>query len=108
MHVLRGIDTAELITHLSDFSAAIWFLDDGYRDKWTWDLCLGNLNDSARQATYQWLRDHNLDFAIRQDKRYIRLHNQSSRDIDQLILANIPAGLDIVQKKIGNKGGDAQ
>lgn len=104
---LKYLTKIDIIKNLNDFEFAIWMLDDGYRDKWSWDLCLGNLSEEEKLEVEKFLLQKNLSFVYRKDKRYIRFHNQATRVIDEIILNNIPNDLDIINNKI-RKGGDQQ
>lgn len=104
---LKYLTKIDIIKNLNDFEFAIWMLDDGYRDKWTWDLCLGNLSEEEKLEVERFLLQKNLSFVYRKDRRYIRFHNQATRVIDEIILNNIPNDLDIINNKI-RKGGYQQ
>ena len=98
------LSRGEIVRTLTPFELAIWILDDGYRDRWTWDLCLGQPDAELYSAVAEKCQEWQLTYSLRTDERYIRFHNAATRHIDEIILANIPNNLDIVQAKICERG----
>lgn len=100
---LKELTKVNIIKNLDGFGLSIWFLDDGYRDKWTWDLCLGDKSPEETKAIHEKLAEYGLKYTYRKDARYIRFSNESSRRIDSMILFNIPNNLDIIKYKINKE-----
>lgn len=98
----RSIPKLELIHKLNEFSFCIWILDDGYRGKSNWQLCIAEMENLYNDIEYILNKKFNIKCKQEKDKRYIRFNAESSRKIDEIILKNIPNELDIVQYKIIN------
>lgn len=98
----RAMTKRELIDNLNEFSLAILMLDDGYRDRSNWEVCLADILLEDREYFVKIMQDKfNLDSYLDfTDDRYINFRAESSRKIDEIILENIPNDLDIIRYKI--------
>lgn len=98
----RAMTKRELIDNLNEFSLAILMLDDGYRDRSNWEVCLADILLEDREYFVKIMQDKfNLDsYLDSTDDRYINFRAESSRQIDEIILKNIPTDLDIIRYKI--------
>lgn len=99
-HMRGALTRPELIRSLTPFEFAVWMLDDGYRDVWTWDLCVGDTSPENVEAVADLCARWGLTYKARTDRRYVRFHNAATRAIDEMILANVPTQMDIVRAKI--------
>ena len=97
----RGKTYTELLKLINKYSLSIWILDDGHRcDKW--DLCVAQYTQNdINFAIHKLKEDFNLtSYQSNSDKRYIKFNADSSRELDKIILDNIPNELDIIKYKI--------
>lgn len=109
LKILRKQSKVDIIHNITDLELSIWMLDDGYRDIYNWDLCIASLSLEEKVELFKVLQDKNLKYAVRKDPRYIRFNCRSTRELDAVILENIPNELDIIQYKIlKRKVGGAQ
>jgi len=100
--VYRSMSKRELINELNEFSLSILVLDDGFRGKSYWNICLAEYSQEDIEFTLAVLKDK-FGLNARQsnhDKRYINTTSDSSRKLDEIILKNIPNNLDIIKYKI--------
>lgn len=97
---IRNMTRLEIIEKLNEFGLALHILDDGYRDK-LWELCLAEYTDEEVELYLKICKERfNIDGWREKDDRYIRFDAPSSREIDKIILRNVPNDLDIIRKKI--------
>jgi len=90
-----------LLNLINEFSFSIWMLDDGYRDKSNWELCVAEYTPSDVEFAINILKDkYGLDSRVKKDIRYLYFDAKSSRKIDNIILNNIPNDLDIIKYKL--------
>lgn len=100
---IRNMSKSDIISQLNELGLSLHLLDDGYRSRSNWQLCLAEYTideinlyiDTCRQKFGIYAK-------ILKDDRYIQFTADSSRIIDSIILKNIPNELDIVQQKIIN------
>lgn len=96
----RGKTYTELLELMNEYSLSIWVLDDGFRGNY-WELCVAEYTkDDIEFAINKLKNDYNLEAYQCNDKRYMKFTADSSRDLDNIILKNIPNELDIIQYKI--------
>jgi hypothetical protein len=98
----RAMTKRELINNLNEFSLSILMLDDGYRDRSNWEVCLADILLKDREHFVNIMRERfNLEsYLDSTDNRYINFRAESSRELDTMILNNIPNDLDIIKSKI--------
>ena len=97
----RGKSYTYLLNLMNEFSFSIWMLDDGYRDKSNWELCVAEYTQDDINYAINLLKEKfELICWQEKDVRYIRFDAPSSRKIDKIILNNIPNNLDIIKYKI--------
>jgi hypothetical protein len=86
---------------MNEYSLSIWVLDDGHRDD-KWELCVAQYTqDDIDFAISKLKNNYNLiSYQSNSDKRYLKFDADSSRELDKIILNNIPNELDIIQYKI--------
>ena len=97
----RGKSYTYLLNLMNKFSFSIWMLDDGYRDKSNWELCVAEYTqDDIDYAINIFKEKFELICWQEKDIRYLRFDAPSSRKIDKIILNNIPNDLDIIKYKI--------
>lgn len=98
----RNMTVIDLIENLSEFSLSIFVLDDGNREKSNWNICLAGLTIDERKRFINVAKSKfNLDIKLTtHDNRYAIVLADSSRELDNIILKNIPNDLDIIQYKI--------
>lgn len=97
---INKIPVVRIFESLTDLQLAIWFLDDSYRGKYDWELCVASYSPEEREVALQRFAEKGLRARFKKDERYIRFTGNSVRQIDDIILANIPNHLDVVQDKI--------
>lgn len=98
----RNMSKRELIDRLNEFSLAIYMLDDGFRDRSNWKICLAGIPMEDR---LHFIKVMDSKFSLNAyvdtgDDRYINFRAESSRNLDYMILKNIPKDLDIIKYKI--------
>jgi len=97
----RGLPKFEYLERLSDISFSIWILDDGYRGDSNWSLCVAEYTEKDKNIAIDILTNK---FGLKcwYDKTglYMYFNSESSKQIDKIILKNIPNHLDIVRYKI--------
>lgn len=100
---IRAMSRSEILSQINELGFAIHMLDDGYRSKSYWELCLA---EWAEEEVDQYLNICNEKFGItgkrRADKRYISFNSEDSKKIDEIILNVVPNNLDIIKYKILN------
>ena len=101
----REMSKMDLMNQLNEFSFAIWMLDDGHCvEKGYWELCAPLDSDKERSAMKNILYNKFGITPIEQkDNRYFKFHSEDSFKVTNMILNNIPNGLDVIQNKILNK-----
>jgi len=98
---VRDMSKKEVISSLNEFSLCIWLLDDGYRGRSNWQLCIADFDKEESSHILNTLKERfNLIGRLRKDIRYIDFDAKDTRRIDKMILNNIPNELDVVKKKI--------
>jgi len=101
----RGKSYTYLLNLMNEFSFSIWVLDDGYRGDSNWELCVAEYTQNDIEFAINKLKsDYNLVAYQCSDKRYIKFTADSSRELDKIILNNIPNELDIIKYKILHNG----
>lgn len=100
----RDMPIIEVLTRMNEFSFSVWMLDDAHRSPNYWELCVAPYNENEVNKILEVLRtSFNLECKLHStDNRYIRFTAKASRDIDAIILKNIPNELDVIKKKITN------
>jgi hypothetical protein len=105
----RDMSIKEIVKKLNEFSFSIWLLDDGHRSSGCWDLCVAPYSaDEVNEILNVIHERFKLECKIKSDNRYILFTAKSSRDLDQIILKNIPNELDVIRKKITEKDIDTE
>ena len=100
---IRDMPRIKKIHKLNELGLSLHCLDDAYRSKTAWELCLAEYPQEENDLYIKICKDNfGLKAKQKKDERYIRFDVDSSRKIDKMILRNIPNDLDIVQKKILN------
>ena len=100
---IREMSKSDIINQLNEFGICIHLLDDGYRGKSNWQVCIANFTESEKDLYIdKCKKDIGLNCHINIDDRYITFDTVSSRKIDELILFYLPNDLDIVKYKIIN------
>lgn len=98
---IRDMSKTDIISQLDEFGLSIHILDDGHRARSNWELCLAALDAEEIDLYCRILQEKlGLYGYQKKDNRYIVFDAVSSRNIDQMILENVPNDLDIVQRKI--------
>jgi len=90
-----------LLNLLNEYSLLIWILDDAYRGRSNWTLCVAEYTQSDIDCGIRILKDR-FDLICWQNKdvRYLSFDAESSRAIDRIILKNLPNNFDIIKYKI--------
>lgn len=98
----REMSKHDLINNLNEFSLSIFALDDGYRGDSNWEICLADIPIDDRYFFVDIMKSRfNLNgYVTDYDKRYMKFTAESSRQLDNIILQNIPCELDIIKDKI--------
>ena len=97
----RGKSYTYLLNLMNEFSFSIWMLDDGYRSRSNWELCVAEYEQEDVQFAIDILKNkYDLTSRLKKDIRYLYFDAKSSREIDKIILRNIPNELDIIKYKI--------
>lgn len=97
----RGKSYSHLLNLINEFSFSIWMLDDGYRSNSNWELCVAEYKQEDVILAIDILKNkYNLTSRLKKDIRYLYFDAKSSREIDKIILRNIPNELDIIKYKI--------
>lgn len=100
---IRNMSRTEIISKLNELGLSLHLLDDGYRSKSNWQLCLAEYTKDEVNLYIDICQNRfGLKAKVLKDERYIQFTADSSRLIDSIILNNIPNELDIVQQKIIN------
>ena len=93
----------EIINRLNEFGLSLFLLDDGHRYQRFWQLCISSYDEDEVSLLLNILKTRfNLDCKINSDGRTIDFSSISSKELDDIILRNIPNDLDIIQYKIIN------
>ena len=101
----RKLSKIDIIKQLDEFQLSVYFLDDGCRDDSNWTLCVASFTQEEKEFFINYIKEkfNLIGYVTTFDNRYIKLTSDSSRDLDNIILKNIPNELDIVKYKIINK-----
>lgn len=98
---IREMSKYEIIDKLNEFGLSIHMLDDAYRSRSNWDICVASFTDKEKNLYINICQERfGLSCKLMNDNRYIEFDALSSRKIDDIILSNIPNDLDVVQYKI--------
>lgn len=104
---IRTMSKSDIIELLDEFGLALFFLDDAYRSKTNWVLCVASFTDDEKQLFIDMCNERfDLIGKLQKDVNYITFTSDSSKRIDSIILGIIPNELDIVKDKIMSKGID--
>ncbi len=104
---IRSMSKSDIIELLDEFGLALFFLDDAYRSKTNWVLCVASFADDEKQLFIDMCNERfDLIGKLQKDVNYISFTSDSSKRIDSIILDIIPNELDIVKDKITSKGID--
>ena len=86
---------------MNEYSLSIWILDDGFRAKSNWQLCVAEYTQDDIKCTLDILKNkYNIIGWQNKDIRYLTFDAPSSRKIDEIILNNILNDLDVIKYKI--------
>lgn len=102
---IRDLSRYNIIQSLDGFQLSILMLDDGHRSNSNWQICVASFSEEDKDLFINVCKDKfklNANL-LNNDSRYILFDADSSRQIDRIILENIPNNLDVVQYKIINK-----
>ena len=100
---IRSMSRSEIISQLNELGLSLHLLDDGYRGRSNWQLCLAEYTKDEINLYIKICKERfHFDAKILTDDRYIQFTADSSRLIDAMILECIPNELDIIQNKIIN------
>lgn len=99
---IRSMTYKDIIPQLNELGLAIHFLDDAYRSRSSWNICLAEYSQEEIDLYIKTLKDKFNLFGKQYDSIYMRLNSDSSRKLDKIILSIIPNDLDIIQYKIIN------
>lgn len=98
---IRSMDIKDIIIQLNEFGLSLHMLDDGFRGHSNWQLCMADYSQEEIDLYIKICKEKFGLFAKQlKDNRYIQFDAESSRNIDKIILDNIPNDLDIVKYKI--------
>jgi len=90
-----------LLNQLNEYSFSIWMLDDAYRGYSNWSLCVAEYTQEDVNNAINILKERfNLNCWQGKDIRYLQFDAECSRNIDLIILRNIPNEFDIIKYKI--------
>lgn len=103
LKLIRSMKIKDIIIQLNEFGLSLHMLDDGYRGYSNWQLCLADYSQDDIDL-YMKVCQEKFGLYAKQlkDNRYIQFDSKSSRNIDEIILNNIPNNLDIIKYKILN------
>lgn len=100
---IRAMTRCEIISKLNELGLCLHLLDDGNRNRSNWQLCIAEYTQEEKDLYINVCKNRfGLDVKLMKDVRYMQFTADSSRQIDAMILNNIPNELDIVQQKIIN------
>ena len=101
---IKNMSSSEIIMNINEFGLSIFLLDDGDRTKCNWRLCMAEYTEEEKQLFIDICKEKFslLPHIINSDNRYLLFNAEDSREIDNIILRNIPNSLDIIQYKIVN------
>ena len=101
---IKNMSSSEIIMNINEFGLSIFLLDDGDRTKCNWRLCMAEYTEEEKQLFIDTCKEKFglLPHIINADNRYLLFNSEDSREIDNIILRNIPNNLDIVQYRIIN------
>lgn len=100
LYGIREMSRSEIIEQLNEFGLSLHLLDDGNRGD-LWHICLAEWTVEEKELYVSICEDRfGLNCYLMKDDRYAYFDADSSRNIDKIILSNIPNDLDIVHKKI--------
>lgn len=96
---IRVMPNIDKIKNLNEFQLSLLMLDDGNRDS-LWHLCVAGWNNEEIECLLNVFSKYNIEGIRQKDVRYLNFTALGSKNIDEMILNNIPNDLDIVKKKI--------
>jgi hypothetical protein len=100
---IRAMTRYEIISQLNELGICLHLLDDGNRNRSNWQLCVAEYTQEEKDLYIDVCKNKfGLEAKLMKDDRYMQFAADSSRQIDSMILNNIPNELDIVQQKIIN------
>lgn len=102
---IRNEPVSSLISSLNSFGLSIWLLDDGYRGPY-WELCVASYTEDEKKLILSKLFEMGFSSAhlTNYNPRYLRFNAEDSRELDKVILTEIPNDLDIIKYKIIENG----
>lgn len=101
---IRSMSKSSIIKSLDNFGMSLFFLDDAYRSKTNWIICVASFTDEEKRLFIEVCGEKfSLVGKSLKDTDYISFTSDSSRKIDSMILEVIPNDLDIVKDKIISK-----
>ena len=101
----KKMSTSDIIKNLNKFSLSVFMLDDGYRNEYSWEICVANFSDEEKHLFLKVLKDNwgIVGNIVPSDHRYIVYSKCNKDKIDEIILSQIPNDLDIIKYKILDK-----
>lgn len=101
---IRAMSKSDIIKSLDSFGMSLFFLDDAYRSRTNWIICVASFTDEEKRLFIEICSEKfNLIGKPLKDTNYISFTSDSSKKIDSMILEVIPNDLDIVKDKIISK-----
>ena len=101
---IRLMSKSDIIKSLDNFGISLFFLDDAYRSKTNWIICVASFTYEEKRLFIEICSEKfNLIGKHLKDTNYISFTSDSSKKIDSMILEVIPNDLDIVKDKIISK-----
>lgn len=98
---IRSMSIPEILENINDFILSVWLLDDAYRGKYYWELCVARFNNSEKIKMLEIIKNRfNMIVFFKKDDRYIKFSHSDSMLLDKMIIDNIPNDLDIIKYKI--------
>lgn len=102
---IRNMTKIEKIDTIDNLGLCLLILDDGYRDKSAWELCVASFtNDEKQYLQKKCMEVLGLQSKIMTDDRYIRFPSEDSKLIDKMMFELFGKEMDIIQYKILQKG----
>lgn len=99
---IRSMKQIDKINYLDDFGLSLHVLDDGSRSASNWEICVAEWTDEEVEAYIEKLAFFGITAHRCKDKRYIRTIGEGTKKCDEMIISNIPANIDIINKKFKN------
>lgn len=96
---IREMSKIDILKNIDEWQISLLFLDDGNRSN-LWQLCVAEWTKEEKDFLLKKLLEFKIRGKILKDDRYIDFDAYSSKNLDEMILKNIPNELDIIQKKI--------